>query len=117
MPISKWFTIFAAAALALAAAPALAQSPAVHPLSEILASGPKFVDLAPDSVTVELETKVPVVCAVVFGTTTAYGGIATDSDMAGGAHSVHHPALKGLKPDTTYQLRMQGVGADGTLYV
>ena len=90
---------------------------AVHPLSEILASGPTFVDLGPDSVTVELETKVPVVCAVVYGTTAAYGGIATDSDMAGGAHTMHHPTLRGLKPGTTYLLRMQGVGPDGTLYV
>jgi hypothetical protein len=94
-----------------------AQTPTVHPLSEILASGPTFTDLTPNSVTVLLDTTIPVVCAAVFGTTTTYGGIATDSDMAGGAHANHHPVLSGLTPDTVYQLRMQGVGADGTLYV
>jgi hypothetical protein len=111
------WVIAAAATLGFGLAQATAQTSLVHPLSEILASGPKFVDLGPDSVTVELETKVPVVCAVVYGTTAAYGGIATDSDMAGGAHTMHHPTLRGLRPNTTYLLRMQGVGADGTLYV
>ena len=110
------FAIALALAMSAAAPPAVAQT-LVHPLAEILAGAPRFTDLAPNSLTVELETKVPVVCAVVFGTTTAYGGIATDSDMAGGAHTVHHPALRGLQPDTVYQLRMQGVGPDGTLYV
>jgi hypothetical protein len=105
------------ASLIMPALPVAAQTAQVHPLAEILAAGPRFLDLAPDAVTVELETKVPVVCAVVFGPTTAYGGIATDSDMAGGAHTMHHPMLKGLQPATTYQLRMQGVGPDGTLYV
>src|SRR3954468_1726116 len=114
--------MFAAAAVAgwLAAAPPVSAqtTPAVvHPLAEILVGNPRFTDLMPNSVTVEIDTKVPVVCAVVYGTTTAYGAIATDSDMAGGAHTMHHPALRGLQPNTLYQLRMQGVGADGTLYV
>jgi hypothetical protein len=37
--------------------------------------------------------------------------------MAAGGHKDHHPVLTGLKPDTVYQIRMQGVGPDGTLYV
>ena len=36
--------------------------------------------------------------------------------MAGGAHQNHHPSLTGLKPDTLYHIRLQGVGPDGTLY-
>src|ERR1043166_3427148 len=100
----------------VAAGSACAQTPQVHPLAEILANGPRFTDLTPNSVTVELDTRVPAVCAVVFGTTTAYGGIATDSDMAGGAHTMHHPTLRGLQPDTLYQLRMQGVAAGRSLY-
>jgi hypothetical protein len=114
--IARLFAL-AVALTALAVPAAVAQTALVHPLSEILVGSPRFTDLMPNSVTVELETRVPVVCAVVFGTTTAYGGIATDSDMAGGAHTMHHPALRGLQPDTMYQLRMQGVAADGTLYV
>jgi hypothetical protein len=37
--------------------------------------------------------------------------------MAGGGHQDHHPVLKGLQPDTLYQIRLQDVGPDGTLYV
>jgi len=96
---------------------ALAQSAQVHPLSEILTSGPEYLDLKADSVVVHIETKIPVVCAAVFGTTTAYGALATDTAMGGSGQISHHPLLSGLKPETTYQLRLQGVGADGTLYV
>ena len=104
------------------AVPASAQSapgnlPLAHPLSEILVSGPTFNGVTADSATVSLETKVPVVCAVAFGTTTAYGSLATDSAMNGGPLLVHNPVLHGLMPNTTYQIRMQGVGPDGTLYV
>jgi len=88
----------------------------VHSLSEILAKGPEFVGITPDSVTVTIDTRIPVVCAAAYGTTTAYGSLATDTDMAGGAHQNHHPSLSGLKPDTTYHIRLQGVGPDGTLY-
>jgi hypothetical protein len=114
----RHLVLAALAALAFQVAPAAAQTaPAVRPLADIIASGPTFTDITSDSVTVLLDTSIPVVCAAVYGLTTDYGGIATDSDMAGGAHSNHHPTLRGLKPDTTYQLRMQGVAADGTLYV
>ncbi len=90
---------------------------AVKPLSEILVRGPEFTDVQADSATVQIETRVPVVCAAAYGTTTAYGQLATDSDMAGAGHQNHHPVLTGLKPDTVYQVRLQGVGPDGTLYV
>lgn len=89
----------------------------IHPLSEILARGPEFTDIQADSVTVKIETRIPVACAAAYGTTTAYGQLATDTDMAGGGHQDHHPVLKGLKPDTLYQIRLQGVGPDGTFYV
>jgi hypothetical protein len=94
-----------------------AQTVVARPLSEILVSGPEFTDLRPDSVTVMIETRIPVVCAAVYGVTAAYGQLATDTNMAAGGHQSHHPVLTGLKPDTLYQMRMQGVGPDGTLYV
>jgi hypothetical protein len=105
--------------LALMAMPgiALAQQPALHPLSEILADGPTFTGLTATSVTVELDTTLPVACSVVYGTTPAFGAIATDTDMAGGGHTHHHPLLGGLAPNTTYLLRMQGTAPDGTIYV
>lgn len=88
----------------------------IKDLSEILASGPTFADVKPNSVTVLVDTKIPVVCAAAFGSDTTYGHLATDTDMAGGAHSNHHPLLTGLQPDTEYHMRVQGVGPDGTLY-
>jgi hypothetical protein len=116
--VKLWRLVLVLAAIfALSGLPAAAQTAGVRPLSEILANGPRFVDLTSDSVTVLIDTTIPVACAAVYGTTAAYGMIATDSDMAGGAHAMHHPALRGLTPNTVYQLRMQGVGPDGTLYV
>jgi hypothetical protein len=88
----------------------------VQPLDKILSKGPTFSDIKPNSATVLLDTGVPVVCAAAYGTTTAYGQLATDSDMAGGPHENHHPLLSGLQPDTDYHVRLQGVGQDGTLY-
>jgi hypothetical protein len=88
----------------------------VRPLAEILATGPEFVDLRPNSVTIELDTTIAVACSVVYGTTPEYGRIATDTDMAGSGHEDHHPVLSPLEPDTIYYLRLQGTGPDGTLY-
>jgi hypothetical protein len=94
-----------------------AQPAAVHPLAEILADGPRFTGLSATSVTVELDTTIPVACSAVYGPTPAFGAIATDTDMAGGGHTHHHPLLAGLAPQTTYSIRLQGTGPDGTIYV
>jgi hypothetical protein len=88
----------------------------VQPLEKILSKGPTFSDIKSNSATVLIDTGVPVVCAAAYGTTAAYGQLATDSDMAGGPHENHHPLLSGLQPDTDYHVRLQGVGQDGTLY-
>src|SRR3972149_1476125 len=109
-----------ALALAACVSPAsrgAAPTPAnIRPASDVFLAEPQFTDLNPDSVTVEVETRQSVVCAVVYGTPPDYGQIATDTDMAGGGHSVHHPALAGLQPDTLYYARFEGVSPDGTLY-
>jgi hypothetical protein len=101
---------------ACTAGPAAAPQANVSPIAEVLASGPEFADIGPETATVRAETSVPLVCAIVYGETPAYGQIATDMDMAGGGHMDHHPLLTGLKPDTLYYARLQGVGPDGTLY-
>ncbi len=93
-----------------------AQNGQVKDLSLILADGPNFQDLKSDSVAVKIDTTIPVVCAAAYGTTTTYGQLSTDTTMAGTGHTNHLPVLDGLKPDTEYHLRLQGVGADGTLY-
>ncbi|MEX0788573.1 MAG: discoidin domain-containing protein [Anaerolineales bacterium] len=89
--------------------------PEVRPIDEILVA-PIRIEPADRSATVLVTTRLPVACAVVYGPSHAYGSIATDADMAGGAHADHHPVLAGLEPDTVYYLRLQGVGPDGTLY-
>ncbi len=89
----------------------------VLPLSTILTNAPEFNPTAPDTLTVHIQTNIPVACAVVYGETTGYGGIVTDPNMAGGAITDHHPILNGLKPDTLYHSRLQGSDAAGTLYV
>lgn len=69
------------------------------------------------SATVAVTTTFDLACAVVYGTTESLGdGIATDTDMAGGAHSDHEVVLTGLQPDTEYFFRVQGSGSDGRLY-
>src|SRR5947209_19529154 len=84
------------------------QSGPVKDLSVILADGPTFQDLKPDSVAVKIDTTVPVVCAAAYGTSTTYGQLSTDTTMAGTGHTNHLPVLGGLKPDTEYHLRLQG---------
>ena len=72
-------------ACATPAAPASDQ-PAVRPITAILVADPQL-DVQSTSATLQVTTRLPVVCAVVYGTTHDYGQIATDTDMAGGGHS------------------------------
>lgn len=88
----------------------------VRPLSDILAGEISFDNPQPNSVTLLLNTSIPVVCAAAYGTTDDYGQLATDTDMMGTGHSNHHPLLTDLQPDTEYHIRLQGIGADGVLY-
>ncbi len=87
----------------------------LRPIAEILVDAPQ-IEAGATSATVTATTRLPVACAVAYGTTHEYGSLATDTDMAGSGHAEHHPALVGLAPDTVYYLRLQGVGPDGTLY-
>jgi hypothetical protein len=108
------------ASLVLLAACAPLVSPAaktegVRPIEEIIVEAPR-IEAGARSATVYVTTRIPLACAVVYGTAHDYGSIATDTDMAGGAHAEHHPLLVELEPDTLYYLRLQGVGPDGTLY-
>jgi F5/8 type C domain len=69
------------------------------------------------SAILEVETTIDVACSVVYGTDAAFGSIAVDSDMNGGAHADHHPVMGGLTPDTEYLYRVQGTATDGTIYM
>jgi len=113
--------------LSLAVAPAAA-APTPDPAAAVASAVVRdFADIAADEPRVELDpsgtaatirvtTTIDAACSVVFGTDPTFGRIATDTDMAGGGHIDHGPLLGGLTPDTTYLYRLQGTGADGTLY-
>lgn len=106
--------------LALAASLVSCQSAEseIRSIEEIAASGPPVItDITPYEAVLLFESSIPLACSVVYGETTEYGSIATDSDMAGGAHADHHPLLSGLEADTLYHYRVQGTAADGTLYM
>ncbi len=75
------------------------------------------VDPSGTSAVLRLNTTIDVACSVVYGTSTRFGGLATDTDMAGGGHSVHQPLMTGLEPGTTVVWRVQGTAEDGTIYV
>jgi hypothetical protein len=78
---------------------------------------PRIVEITDTDAILLFESSIPLACSVVYGKTTAYGQIAVDQDMAGGAHIDHHPLLSALEPDSEYHYRVQGTAPDGTLYV
>ncbi len=78
---------------------------------------PRIADITSGDAILRFQSSIPLACSVVYGETDAFGLIAIDNDMAGGAHSDHHPLMVGLKPDTEYHYRVQGTAADGTLYM
>ncbi len=109
--------------LTVAVASVAAQSPAPAATTVVrdfaaIAVGEPRVELDPSgtAATIRVTTTIEAACSVVFGTDETFGRIATDSDMAGGGHTDHGPLLGDLVPDTTYLYRLQGTGADGTLY-
>lgn len=90
----------------------------IRPLEDVYASGaPQMTDITATDAVLLFDSSRPLACSVIYGTTTAYGMIAIDQDMDGGAHTDHHPLLLGLEPDTEYHYRLQGTAPDGTLYV
>ena len=89
----------------------------VADFAEIAATEPTLTfDASATTARLEVETTIPTVCAVAYGESEDLGSLATDDDMQGGGHQDHGPILTGLRPETTYFYRLQGVGPDGTLY-
>ena len=90
----------------------------IRSIEEVSLDGPpQVVDITAADAVLIFESSIPLACSVVYGKTAAYGQIAVDQDMDGGAHTDHHPLLLGLEADTEYHYRVQGTAADGTLYV
>lgn len=84
---------------------------------EIAVSGPEIeVDPSGTVAVLTVETSIDAICAVSYGEGEPAGSIATDREMEPEGHSEHRAILSGLKPDTEYSYRLQGVGTDGRLY-
>jgi hypothetical protein len=89
-----------------------------RPAEEIIQGEFIVTNFASDgTATLPIETTAEVACSIVYGKTPAFGMIALDQDMGSGAHSQHNPLLTGLEPETTYYFRVQGVDANGVIYL
>jgi hypothetical protein len=87
------------------------------PIDEIVDSELVITDFINGTANLPIQTSIPVACSIVYGTSPDFGSIATDLDMAGGAHAEHNPLLTGLASNTEYYYRVQGVDAAGNIYV
>ncbi|MFQ5613608.1 MAG: discoidin domain-containing protein [Anaerolineae bacterium] len=90
----------------------------IRPIEEVFSNGPpELIDITDAEATLIFVSDIPLACSVVYGETTDYGLLTLDQDMAGSAHTDHHPLISGLKPDTVYHYRLQGSAEDGTFYI
>lgn len=116
--VRRLAVLVSALALVLVACAGESDEADVRPAEDVI-DGDIIVTPDPSgmSAIVSVTTSLDMACAVVYGTTAELGdGIATDSDMGGGAHTDHEAVLTGLEPDTEYYFRVQGSGSDGQLY-
>lgn len=99
--------VLGVAALALTDSAPAYDIPSILPITAAHAQGqrPRLDVTGPTAARVDFPTRVPVVYTVVVGETEAFGRL------------IEGPDLDGLKPDTTYYFRVQGVAADGTIYL
>ena len=75
-----------------------------------------IVELRHDSATLATVTKIPTICTVTVGPTTAYGRLSTDENMMPEGHKEHRHVLRGLEPNTEYHYKWRLVAPDGTVY-
>ncbi len=87
-------------------------------IDEIIEEPLEVTNFANDgSASLPIHTTIPVACTIVYGTTPDFGSLTLDQDMAGGSHSDHNPFLVGLKEETTFYFRVQGVDDNGIIYL
>lgn len=103
--------------LLLTACTASGEGTRVLPIDDVLETG---IVVTPDasgtSARLTVTTTIPLACAVIYGPDPSFGAVATDTDMAGGAHREHSPRMTGLEPATEYHYVLQGSDAEGNLY-
>ncbi|NQV79936.1 MAG: discoidin domain-containing protein [Alphaproteobacteria bacterium] len=78
---------------------------------------PEVAEITHQDAVLRFRSNIPLACSVVYGETAAFGQIAVDQDMNGGAHENHHPLMANLLPDREYHFRVQGVATDGRVFV
>lgn len=96
----------------------LLDSISILPVDSILEGELEVTNFANDgTATLPIVTTVPVACTIVYGTTSEFGQLSVDQDMAGSTHSDHEPLLLDLEPETTYYFRVQGADDFGNIYL
>ena len=70
----------------------------------------------PDQGIFHVATKVPMICAIVWGETTQFGHLNNSLDMRGTGISQHDVFLPGAQPGVTYRYVVEGTTAGGQLY-
>ena len=111
--------LLALGALHAAAQVASTSAPAdlvAQPLDGIVVGDLRISVDGPRSASLRVETTIDVACVAVFGPDTSFGRLALDAQMGAAAHRDHVVIMSGLEPDTTYVVRLQGSGTDGTFY-
>ncbi len=98
--VRRLAVIVSALALVLVACAGESDEVVVLPAEDVFADDITVVpEPSGTTASVSVTTSMDMVCAVVYGTIAELGdGIATDSDMAGGAHTDHEAILVGLQP-------------------
>ncbi len=120
--LNRWLLFSAILVLALIVTISLVwaqrddQQPTILPAEDIIGQA-ELLDITDDGARVHVISNLPLACSVVYGPTTDFGQLATDSDMGGGAHEEHNALLVNLEPDTLYYYRFQGSDVQGNLYV
>ena len=95
-----------------------ATAAAVRPFSDV--QGSEFVFQAdptdPQRAVFRVTSTEPMICAIVWGETEAFGRFNNSLSMNGTGIVDHDVYLPGAEPGRTYFYRVQGSTADGTLY-
>jgi len=78
---------------------------------------PSFIEVNSKDATLEFVSSVPLSCTIVYGTSKQYGHLTNDPNMSSALTINHKPILSNLKPDTLYHARVQGLDANGIMYV
>ncbi len=91
--------------------------PQLRNIEDVIKAGsPVISEISSSDASLNFTSNVALACTIVFGETNNFGRISNDPDMSSTVTTKHRPILTGLKPDTLYYYRVQGVAENGTIY-